>query len=346
MLQTLVAMVKPGGTGRPGARHFGKPGALAAEHIFHRCRRRRPCRRRTNKHSCSFDSSFDASDELVTISEKSAMVENSASMVCSSVSRFRRTAGSGAFTRTLSKKRSTLGRSEAICSIWSGGRETVGRRGAWLRRPGRGRFRDRARAAWSLSGSPRPANSAWRQNIADAFEAGRERLEIRRGPRLSNRFEPFFHIEKIVPAGGEHGVDFVVLEAADLAEVIANAIGEKILQRRVAFAQRWIGSRSLPSTRILTMPCAARRSANGSFEPGRNQPDPEASAQGVELVGDGRQVAGDGARNRIFHADRLVMIVNRGRDFFRFALDARIKAADHALQFGEFLNQFGGEIGL
>ena len=33
-------------------------------------------------------------------------------------------------------------------------------------------------------------------------------------------------------------------------------------------------------------------------------------------------------------------------DFFRLALRARIESADHALQFGEFLDQFGGEIAL
>ena len=40
------------------------------------------------------------------------------------------------------------------------------------------------------------------------------------------------------------------------------------------------------------------------------------------------------------------MIVNRGRDFFGFALGAGVKATDDALEFGEFLDQFGGEIGL
>ena len=32
-------------------------------------------------------------------------------------------------------------------------------------------------------------------------------------------------------------------------------------------------------------------------------------------------------------------------DFFGLALRARVKSADHALQFGEFLDQFGGEVG-
>ena len=42
------------------------------------------------------------------------MVENSAKSVCSRVNRFCRTAGSGAFTNTLSKNRSILGRRREI----------------------------------------------------------------------------------------------------------------------------------------------------------------------------------------------------------------------------------------
>ena len=39
------------------------------------------------------------------------------------------------------------------------------------------------------------------------------------------------------------------------------------------------------------------------------------------------------------------MIVNRGRNFFGLALGAGVESADDALQFGEFLDEFGGEIG-
>ncbi len=47
-----------------------------------------------------------------------------------------------------------------------------------------------------------------------------------------------------------------------------------------------------------------------------------------------------------FHAERLVVIVNGLRDFFRFALCASVEAADDALQIGEFFDHVGGEIAL
>ena len=98
-------MVKPGRHGQPGARHFSQPGAFAAEHIFHLAVAvGGAAAERINV----LAHLYLLMNRDVTISEKSAMVENSASMVCSSVSRLWRTAGSGAFTRTLSKKRSTL----------------------------------------------------------------------------------------------------------------------------------------------------------------------------------------------------------------------------------------------
>ena len=72
----------------------------------------------------------------------------------------------------------------------------------------------------------------------------------------------------------------------------------------------------------------------------------EAAAQGIELVGQRNQPAGGAARDRIFHALRFVMIVDGLPDFVRLALRARVESADDALQFGELLDQFGGEIAL
>ncbi len=58
----------------------------------------------------------DFCSPAVTISEKSAIVENSVSRLWSRVSRFARTFSSFALTSTLSKKVSTRGRNEAISS--------------------------------------------------------------------------------------------------------------------------------------------------------------------------------------------------------------------------------------
>ena len=79
---------------------------------------------------------------------------------------------------------------------------------------------------------------------------------------------------------------------------------------------------------------------------GGDQADAEAAAQGIELIGERHDLPGAVARNRIFHADRLVVIVDRLPDGFGLALRARIEAADDALQFGELLDQLGGEIAL
>ncbi len=76
------------------------------------------------------------------------------------------------------------------------------------------------------------------QNIADALEAGGQRFEILRGPDCAHGFEALFDVDQIVPAGGEDGVDFVVLKAANFAEVVADAVGEEFFELAVAFAER------------------------------------------------------------------------------------------------------------
>src|SRR5580658_7745231 len=80
--------------------------------------------------------------------------------------------------------------------------------------------------------------------------------------------------------------------------------------------------------------------------PGRNHADPETAPQRVELIGQRDDLRCAIARNVIFHALGLVLIVYRLPDGFGLALHARVKAADHSLQFGEFLYQLGGEIAL
>ena len=156
--------------------------------------------------------------ELVTISEKSAMVENSANSVLSSVKRFCRMRASGAFTSTLSKNRSTLGRSREITfSIgWPAMRRYSSYRSC--SGPASSRLSSIASAACELG---------LLQNVADAFEAGGQRFEIGRRAQVLDALQARFQIHQVAPAGGHGGVHFVVLEAADILEVELDAIFEE-----------------------------------------------------------------------------------------------------------------------
>ena len=93
------------------------------------------------------------------------------------------------------------------------------------------------------------------------------------------------------------------------------------------------------------MPCAARRSAKGSLEPVGIRPTLKQPRSVSSLSAIETSWPASGARNRVFHADRFVLIVDGDGDFFGFALGARVETADDALKFGEFLDEFGGEIG-
>ncbi len=139
------------------------------------------------------------------------------------------------------------------------------------------------------------------------------------------------------PIRGENRSHFVVAEAANLAEVVANSVGEKLLQLLVAFEQRL--ERNAQPRFHRDFDYALRRPPQRKriFRSGGNQPHPEAAAQRVELIRDRYNLPGKTARNRVFHAHRLVVLVNRNRDFFRFALCPGIKSADYALQLGELL---------
>ena len=95
--------------GNSGAGHFGKSGAFAAQDIFHGA----VAIGVAGSEAINVFSHFCS--PAVTISEKSAIVEKLKRISLSKVRRLARTFGSGALTRTLSKKRSMAGRSDAIC---------------------------------------------------------------------------------------------------------------------------------------------------------------------------------------------------------------------------------------
>src|SRR5258708_6505546 len=109
MLQTSVEMVNPGGTGSLARDISARPAPLppSTSFILPSPSADPP----PNEYTYFF---ILLSYVLVTISEKSAMVENSASSVCNRVSRFCRILASGALTSTLSKNRSTFGRRDAV----------------------------------------------------------------------------------------------------------------------------------------------------------------------------------------------------------------------------------------
>ncbi len=105
------------------------------------------------------------------------------------------------------------------------------------------------------------------------------------------------------------------------------------------------GSSMLPSTRIRITPCAARRSANGSFDPLGIRPT-GSIAQRVQFVSQRENAAVGGGWNRILHAERLVVLVDGARNRLRLALLFRVQPADDPLEIGEFLHHVGGQIAL
>ena len=66
------------------------------------------------------------------------------------------------------------------------------------------------------------------QDIFDALEAGGDGFEV---GRRANRFDALqarFEIDEIGPAGRHAGADFVVGEAANIAEVVFDAVAQKL----------------------------------------------------------------------------------------------------------------------
>ena len=107
----------------------------------------------------------------VTISEKSATSENSVRRFWSSASRLRRSSESGALTSTLSKKRSTLGRSGPMRD--SSGRSLVRDISSWSVELG-------ARFEQSSRYEPPSENARLLQDVLDALETGGDGFEIGR----------------------------------------------------------------------------------------------------------------------------------------------------------------------
>ena len=191
---------------------------------------------------------------------------------------------------------------------------------------------------------PPPREFRLLQNIADALEAGRQRLEIGCRPQALHAHQPRFQIHQVAPAGRHAGIHFVVREAAVVFEIELHAVGEEIDQRPVAFQK--IEQRQFDLALHQNLHHALRRAPQRKrvARAGGDHAHSEAAAQGVELVGQRDDLAGAMARDAIFHALGLVLVVDRLPHGLGFALHAGVQAAHHALQFGEFLHQFSGEV--
>ncbi len=164
-------MVNPGGTGSPGPAHLRQARRLCRRGRLSSCRRRRPCRRQTINVVFFMIMSIPENYAFsVTISEKSAIVENSVRRFCNNVSRLVRTRASSAFTSTLSKNWSTAGRNAPIRAS-----SRLARRPPHLRVqiPLRSRLQQLLAISRAIARKLRLL-----QNVLDPLEARRQRLEI------------------------------------------------------------------------------------------------------------------------------------------------------------------------
>ena len=106
------------------------------------------------------------------------------------------------------------------------------------------------------------------------------------------------------------------------------------------------GGGARPGQDLQEAPSAARRSANGSREPvGFSPIEKKATSVSSRSAILTATVTGVG-RHLVALAGGLVMVADRVGDRGGLPLGARIIAADHALQLGEFADHLGDEIGL
>src|SRR5436190_1929681 len=76
------------------------------------------------------------------------------------------------------------------------------------------------------------------QDIANALEAGGERLEIERLAQALYALESGFEVHQVAPARGRRGVDFVVGEAPDIAEIVFHAILQEVAKSVIVEVRR------------------------------------------------------------------------------------------------------------
>ena len=141
------------------------------------------------------------------------------------------------------------------------------------------------------------------------------------GRTAASAVEPGLDVGQSAATGGQHRVHFVVLEAANLAEVILDAIEQKLAQLALSQIVELVVELRFDQNLDDALRGAAQ--SERIFRARRHQADGEASAQRIQLVGQRHDLAFVRGWNRALHAERLVMIVDRLRDRLGFALAAR-----------------------
>src|ERR1700693_3198922 len=76
------------------------------------------------------------------------------------------------------------------------------------------------------------------QHILDSLKAGGDRVEVRGPPDCLDAFQARFKVDEVGPARGNAGPDFVIGEAADIAEVVFDAVTHKFPKLVVAGLER------------------------------------------------------------------------------------------------------------
>src|SRR5579863_5830044 len=128
------------------------------------------------------------------------------------------------------------------------------------------------------------------QNILDALKAGSERFEIGRRPYGLDGDKALFDVDEIVPAGGQHGVDFIVFEAANVTEVVANAVEEEL----VDLDAQMLTERNAQLAFNQDLDDALGRSPQreGVLGACGDQANLEAAVERVQFIGDGEDLCG------------------------------------------------------
>ena len=97
---------------------------------------------------------------------------------------------------------------------------------------------------------------------------------------------------------------------------------------------------------MRSTPSAARRKPNGSLVPVGRCSMAKYADKCVDLVGKRERLTGLGRRQGVSRKSRPIVLLDRKRHFLRIALRLGVVAAHDALQFREFADHGGHQIGL
>src|SRR5205814_4038258 len=192
------------------------------------------------------------------------------------------------------------------------------------------------------------------ENFANAFKGNCQRLEVFRFANGAERLKPTPSIHQVIRTGAKHRIDLVVAEAFLFTENKSCSIDQKIEHlsfllsgngalwgirmqafRRGPHRPRQ-GERQLllqynfhcPQCRTPQCEWVARSSRHHSYR--------EAANNRIQLVGKRNGAADQIAWDRIVESDWTIVVVDRVRNFIRFALSFGIKSAHNSLQLRKF----------